>query len=235
MSQKVGGELRVISDARRPVGATVQLRAFWWPATGGRYLSAAPQISARVGTRGVLSVTPSLSVATPKEQWVDDVRSTRGTRYVVGQLEHTTASVTGRMDLAFTPRLTLQLYAQPFVSTGRFRRLGEVVNARARELEDRVRYFDGRDVMRDGAEVRVADAGETLRFEDPDFSVGELRSNAVVRWEYRQGSALYLVWSHGREHEPDRAYERLREQATGLWSEPGTNVLAIKVSHWIGR
>jgi hypothetical protein len=235
MSEKVGGELRVISDARRAVGANVQVRAFWWPATEGRFLSAAPQVTARVGTRGVLSVTPSLSVSTPREQWVDDLRSERGTRYLVGQLEHTTASVTGRLDLAFTPRLTLQLYAQPFVSTGRFQRLGTVVNARARRLEDRVRYFAARDVTRDGVEVQVVDAGETLRFEDPDFSVGELRSNAVMRWEYRQGSALYLVWSHGREHEPDRAYERLRQQATGLWSEPGTNVLAIKVSHWIGR
>jgi hypothetical protein len=33
---------------------------------------------------------------------------------------------------------------------------------------------------------------------DPDFNFLEFRSNLVIRWEYRPGSVLYLIWSQGR-------------------------------------
>ncbi len=30
------------------------------------------------------------------------------------------------------------------------------------------------------------------------FNVLQLRSNNVVRWEFRPGSTLFAVWTHGR-------------------------------------
>jgi hypothetical protein len=32
-------------------------------------------------------------------------------------------------------------------------------------------------------------------FNKPDFNFVQFRSNFVVRWEYKPGSELYLVWS----------------------------------------
>ena len=32
-------------------------------------------------------------------------------------------------------------------------------------------------------------------FFNPDFAFVQWRSNLVLRWEYRQGSELFLVWS----------------------------------------
>ena len=36
------------------------------------------------------------------------------------------------------------------------------------------------------------------------FKYTQLRTNAVARWEYRPGSTLFLVWSHGREDASDQ-------------------------------
>jgi len=37
-----------------------------------------------------------------------------------------------------------------------------------------------------------------LSAENPDFKFLEFRFNLVLRWEYRPGSTVYLVWSQGR-------------------------------------
>jgi hypothetical protein len=57
----------------------------------------------------------------------------------------------------------------------------------------------------------------------------------VLRWEYRPGSAFFLVWSHGRSVDDGIEPFGLTEQARGLLSAPPTNTLLIKVSHWLGR
>ena len=41
--------------------------------------------------------------------------------------------------------------------------------------------------------VFVVDTGTAMA-----FKAAQLRTNSVVRWEYRPGSTLFLVWAHGR-------------------------------------
>ena len=35
-------------------------------------------------------------------------------------------------------------------------------------------------------------------FNNPDFNYKSLNTNLVLRWEYKPGSSLFLVWSSGR-------------------------------------
>jgi len=63
--------------------------------------------------------------------------------------------------------------------------------------------------------------------------VRELKSNAVLRWEYRPGSALFVVWAQTRDDDTSRADFSITRQARELWKTRGTNVLLIKARYWI--
>ncbi|HEY7699846.1 MAG TPA: DUF5916 domain-containing protein, partial [Vicinamibacteria bacterium] len=99
---------------------------------------------------------------------------------IVGRLEQTSMALTVRMDLAFSSKLTLQLYAQPFASRGSYSDYREVVAPRAERLPERFAPL-APELLPDSAPP-------------PSFSVTDLRMNVVLRWEYRPGSRLYVVW-----------------------------------------
>ncbi len=154
--------------------------------------------------------------------------------YLFGRLDQTTAGMTARIDWTFTPTLSLQLYAQPFVSAGRYTEFRLVASPRAERFADR---FD-QVATRAGEDGRVlADAngdGIEESYQRPDFNVKQLRSNAVLRWEYRTGSTLFLVWSQGRDHyERDGHFSFGRDLGT-LFEQPGADVFMIKLSYWLG-
>ena len=99
--------------------------------------------------------------------------------YVFGRLEQKTHSLTLRVNYTMTPNLSLQVYGQPFVSAGHYVSYKELVNGRAERYEDRYApyAYDG----------------------NADFNVLSFRTTNVLRWEYRPGSALFVVWQQGRE------------------------------------
>jgi hypothetical protein len=62
-----------------------------------------------------------------------------------------------------------------------------------------------------------------------------LQTNVVLRWEYREGSTFYFVWSHGRSFFQNGGYDTglgTNLENTFLRSSPD-NVYAIKVSYWM--
>ena len=69
---------------------------------------------------------------------------------------------------------------------------------------------------------------------NPDFNFRSLLGNAIVRWEYRPGSALFFVWQQSRtEVEPIGDFDFSRD-ASALFNRPPENVYAIKATWWIG-
>jgi hypothetical protein len=78
------------------------------------------------------------------------------------------------------------------------------------------------------------DGAPELTLAEPDFRVRSLRGNAVLRWEYRPGSTLFLVWQQRR------AYRDLAAagfdvggELGALLAEPAENVLIVKGSYWL--
>ena len=101
------------------------------------------------------------------------------THYTFARLDQRTLAVTTRVNWTATPSLSFQFYAQPFVSAGSYSNWRELDQPRAREYDARFRpYGNG-----------AAPAG---------FNVKQFNSNAVLRWEYRPASVLFLVWQQGR-------------------------------------
>jgi Domain of unknown function (DUF5916)/Carbohydrate family 9 binding domain-like len=138
------------------------------------------------------------------------------THYVFAHLDQHLLSFTGRVNYTMTRDLSLQLYFEPFVTTGTFTNARELADPRARSYADRFRAYD---------------AGALDGFNDKEFN-----SSAVLRWEYRPGSALFVVWTQARfgEVSSDGSFDATRDYR-GLFGVRPDNTVLIKASYWIGR
>ncbi len=159
--------------------------------------------------------------------------ATFGSRYVFAAVDLHEVSGRLRVNYTFTPNLTLETYAQPFAASGWFHGFGELSAPRSRDLV--VYGTSGTTITRnaDGSHT-VTDGGgaSTFDIEPQDFNERSFRSNVVLRWEWRLGSTLYLVWQQDRS--ADRAYApaRPRDLFDALDTR-GTSFFAVKVSYWV--
>jgi hypothetical protein len=157
---------------------------------------------------------------------------TFGKRYVFGEMKQTEISANLRLNWTFTPRLSFQLYLQPLISDGTFANFKELARPKSYAFDvysgDWVLHADGRyEIDPDGQ----GPAG-SLSFDNPDFNYKSLRGNAVLRWEYRPGSTLYLVWTQSRWND---AYEEpfsFRRSVGRLWDAQADNILMLKATYW---
>ena len=70
---------------------------------------------------------------------------------------------------------------------------------------------------------------------NPAFSVRELRSNLVLRWEFRPGSTLFVVWSEARDDKTLAPGLDFGRDGSRLFSAPARDVFLVKLSYWLGR
>jgi hypothetical protein len=192
-----------------------------------------PYLRFRPSGRATFSVGTNLNWNHDDNQWVDSFGGERAD-YLFARIEQTTVGVSFRGEYAFTPTLSLQVYAEPFVSAGSYGEYKRVADPRAGRHAERFQALPWRtagdeillDVDGDGVDESVA---------RPDFNFKQFRSNTVLRWEYRPGSALFLVWSQGRDHAVGDGSFDLRRDAGDLFGAEAENVFMIKASYWLGR
>ena len=157
----------------------------WNSAFGGDGYGRFFELEPRIVIRPVPAFSTELGVFYSNNindsQWVAEVAGADRTHYVFGRLEQKTHSLTLRVNYTMTPNLSLQVYGQPFMSSGRYVGYKELVDGRAPRYEDRYAPYAYED--------------------DADFSVLSFRTTNVLRWEYRPGSTLFVVWQQGREGE----------------------------------
>jgi hypothetical protein len=227
----VDGFARISSDDRKKVQFSVNANARRQTATDSWSLSLRPDLSWRPAGRARANVGASYSKSESDTQWVNLSETIAG-RYVFGRIARQTVGVTGRFDLSFTPELSLQLYAQPFVSAGSYGEFKQVANRLAEVYADRFDDLDARTVD-GGYEADVDGDGTTEFIADPDFNFRQFRSNMVLRWEYRPGSTLFAVWSQGRQHSAPTGEFDFGNDLDALFDSPADNVFMIKLSHWL--
>jgi hypothetical protein len=167
----------------------------------------------------------------------ESANRTYGSRYVFSDLDQNVLSLDTRVSWTFTPRLSLQLYVQPFLASGDYDRFKEMHEPGTWDWDV---YGEERGTLTEvdgGYEVDPDGSGSAPKFDlaNPDFTMRSLRGNAVLRWEYRPGSTVYLVWQQRRfGYDPDGEF-RFRHEVDALWNIPPENVFALKVSYWWGR
>lgn len=159
---------------------------------------------------------------------------TYGKRYVFGLVDRTTLSAQFRFNYTFKPDVTLDVYMEPFAASGQYRGFGELAVARGRHL--RIYGTDGTTIARlaDGS-FAVTDGASTFTLSNRDFNVRSFRSNVVLRWEWRPGSTLFVVWQQNRASSVAEGEHVGVNDLFGSLSAPGDNILAIKTTVWLSR
>ena len=69
--------------------------------------------------------------------------------------------------------------------------------------------------------------------DNPDFNVKSFRTTNVLRWEYRPGSTLFVVWQQAREGQGEAGRFSYRNDYSSLFSTPASNTLLIKFAYWM--
>ena len=155
-----------------------------------------------------LSFFPEYELSPNKTQYVSTTTYNGTKRYILGNIDQKTLSATLRLNYSVNPNLSVQYYAQPFVSKGEYTNFNRINNSTAKDLNNRITLFAPNQISKTETNYEIdenIDGTTDYRFSDPDFSVVQLRTNLVVRWEYVPGSELFFVWSQGANgnNEPD--------------------------------
>jgi hypothetical protein len=231
------------TDERKAVSFSLEGSCAWTTA-GGWEASGEFDVEWKPTTALSIRVGPEWRRELDTAQYVRTVAdpaatSTFGARYVFGELTQTEVSMVTRVNLILSPRMSLQVYAQPLLSAGRYAFIKE---AAAPRTYDFLRYgLDAGSIAYDEASDRYLvdptsdGSGRPFVLDNPDFNITSLRVNAVFRWEFRPGSTAYVVWTQQREDEEGPGRLAFGPELTRMFSAPSDNVVMVKVSYWFSR
>jgi len=188
------------------------------------------------GSNFNMSVSPRYEKNRNNTQWIgnfDDpmMTSTYGTRYVFGDIDQDTISLTLRLNWIFSPTLSLQAYIQPFMSVGHYRSFSEFAEPGTYSLN---KYGEGSSTIsyeNDEYTIDPGDGGDKIVFGNPDFNYKSLRGTVVLRWEYRLGSTLYLVWTQNRADFGNPGDLSFGRDLSDMLSAPGDNIFMLKFTY----
>lgn len=228
------------TDDRRRVSGRVGIHGQDYAHDADWYRGVSTSLDVRPRSNILVSLAPELLWARTTAQYIDTVDdplalATYGQRYVFATLDQRQFVAGIRLNWTFTPRLSLELYAQPLVSSGAYSRYGEL--ARPRSFSIRQYGTDGSTF--DAATHQVDPDGDgpasTFDIDPPDFNFRSLRGNLVLRWEFRPGSTAYAVWTQNRSDEEDVGRFALGRSVSRLFAAQADNILLIKVAHSWGQ
>ena len=233
--------LSLSTDFSRPYSGFLSVRR-QWDAAGGSQTSLNTRVTLKPTSTWDISLGPSLSFNHSAAQYMTThedayATGTYGTRFIFGELEQTTLSMETRLNITFTPNLTLELFAQPFIASGDYNPPMELRAPRTFEFN---RY--GTDIGTIGTDeegdyVIDPDGGgpaEEFTVSNRDFNRVSLRGTGVIRWEWRPGSTLFLVWQQSRSDYYDDGNFDFGRDADAMWSARADNIFMLKATYWIG-
>ncbi|RPJ64747.1 MAG: hypothetical protein EHM24_22145, partial [Acidobacteria bacterium] len=231
------------TDSRKPLALDLELAREWNDA-GGYETQVGLFLNIKVSDRLSISTGPEYTRGRDVAQYIGArvdplATATYGRRYLFGDIEQTELSMQTRVNLLLTPTMSLQVYTQPLIGSGRYPTIKEFARPRSFDF-----YAYGRDIGtiaydEDEREYRVDPdgAGPAAPFsvENPDFNETSLRLQTVFRWEWRPGSTLYVVWAQARESESGNGQFDFSSDVRRLYGAPADDVFEIKISYWFGR
>lgn len=202
-----------------------------------------PEVDFNVGTRLRLQFEPGFNKQNQIDQYVDSfddetAENMFGYRHIVARMERKTISAEFRIDYTFTPKLSFQAYVQPYMTVGSFSHFKEferpesydfIEYGKANNMEITKDGDDGYNLYPNGSD------GNSLYIENPDFNYKALVGSAVLRWEFRPGSTLFLVWTRNSSDENNPGTFNFNRDTKDLFKAEADNVFAVKLTYWLGK
>jgi hypothetical protein len=190
-----------------------------------------------------MAVGPQIGKSISAAQWVrvfNDPQAllTYNKRYIFARLDQNIVSAEIRTDWIISPRLSVQVYLQPLIASGKYTDF---------KMLERPKSYDFIIYGEEGSSIekQTSVSGETLYLLDadgdgpsqtrtignPDFNYISLRGNAVLRWEYISGSTLYLVWTQSRENYLSSGDFNIRDSVSDMFTIHPDNIFMLKLTY----
>jgi hypothetical protein len=209
----LGLEASLNTDPRRLVSA--ELFAQTQRIFDGVNFDASGTVTVRALPQLDFSLGPEIVYAAGEPRFV----ARAGDSLVFGKLKATELSGTFRATYTFTPRLSLQGYAQAFFDSGHYDGFGAFNGGSGRGI-----VVHRRDLVPTGAPAT-----------NPDFSDAALNVNLVLRWEYLLGSTVYLVYTRTQSPRIELLPgQRGTIDLGGLNRAPATDTILVKLTYFFG-
>lgn len=198
-------------------------------------------------------VTPTLTMQIGPEyskdyfntQWVTSypditAKNTFNRRYIFAHLDQTILSANIRTDWIINPKLSLQVYVQPLIASGKYNNFKEL---RKPKSYDYLTYGqEGSTIVKtvsESGDITYAldsdgqGSAVSKTIDNPDFNYLSLRGSAVFRWEYLPGSTLYLVWTQSRLNNELTGEFNFNQSMNDLFDIKPDNIFMLKISYWL--
>jgi Domain of unknown function (DUF5916) len=235
------GSISLESDSRKRISVGLQANL-----DGNEYGGSSVNTSVNIRYRPMASLDissgPSFSRNHQLAQYVATFQdaaatATYGSRYVFATLDQKEFNLQTRVNYVISPKISFQVYMQPLVSVGAYGRFKQLTTPRTFDFSQ---Y--GRDSgllayspITDQYSVAPGDGGTPFSFSNSDFNFKSLRLNAIFRWEWRPGSAMYFVWTEQRQDDTNPGRFAFRRDLHRTFSAPANDVILFKIAYWFQR
>ncbi len=248
--------LRFGTDRRERVSLEPNISYTSLGLDAGRSWQLSTELSVRPSSNWEIQLEPEFRDETNAAQYVttdenSGFGSTYGDRYLFADLERTQLSMQTRLNVAFSPELSLQLFAQPLISAVSFNGIKQLAEPASYRFD---RFQEGTPVVSRGELSCTSETGAAPRtclyqgeryldydgdgepdysFDEQDFNFRSMRGNAVLRWEYMPGSILFLVWQHDRQDRESVGDFDFGRDVDSLFGAESENRFIVKLSHFL--
>ncbi len=181
-------------------------------AAGNRWHIINMVLNAKISDNFLFSLQPGYSFSKNVAQWVDNIDDDGDgaiDHYLYGTLRTKLIDLTTRADFTFHPNLSVQFYMQPFIAVGAYENFKELARPKSFDFQP---------------------YAYTLNH---DFNFKSLNSNLVLRWEYRPGSTIFLVWQQQKNNFDHPGELNFRRDVDDVFSASGDHIFLIKASFWM--
>jgi len=191
-----------------------------------------------------VNIGPNFSKDFTDAQWVGEfadptATATFGNRYVFAHIYQTTLAANIRLNWTFSPQLSLQLFMQPLISSVHYYNFKELGRPKSYDFTIYGRGTSTISTTQDenGNSTYVVDPdgkgpAVPFSFSNPDFNLKSLRGNMVLRWEFRPGSTIYLVWTQNGSESENLGDFEFGHSLSRLVDLRLDNIFLIKFSYW---
>ena len=229
------------TDSRQAFSASGNA-SYSWTEEGGWQWNGGTSFNIKPSPKVTISTGPSWNRSHFIAQYVRTVSDptadhTFGGRYVFGLLDQSQLTMTTRVSLILTPRVSVQVFAQPLLAVGEYSSFKELAS---RATFDFLHYSASQTALDPLTRRYTVDPDGTgdaspFSFADPDFNLKSLRLNAVFRWELKPGSTFYAVWTRQQQDVANPGIFAPGRDAAAMFRAPGDDVVMLKMAYWIGR
>jgi hypothetical protein len=183
-----------------------------------------------------VTISPNYDFRKDNLQFIDNFTYQDDNRYLFGEIHQNTFYFTTRINLTITPDFTIQYYGSPFISAGKYSNFKKITDPKAESYNDRFHIYNNSEISLFDEDLvygisEAANGNYDYYFDMPDFNFKQFRSNLVLRWEYKPGSMLFLVWSQDRTDAVTDGDFRFGDNMKSMFQISPNDIFLIKLSY----